>query len=138
MAVGLGVADRVAFAGPVDNGLERYYLGSDVLLLLSKFDTFGMVVLEAMAAGLPVIISPSVGARDVVRQGWNGYVVDPGQIQRVSHHIVLALDPRNHSTMAANARTTAERHCWDNLARDILRLYCELLQCDAAKDPLKE
>ena len=75
MAQSLGVADAVTFAGTQVDGLERYYRAADIFIMLSKFDTFGMVVLEAMAAALPVIVSPNVGAKDLVEQGINGFVL---------------------------------------------------------------
>ena len=56
-----------------------YYLAADVSIVLSAFDTFGMVVLEAMAAGLPVIVSPSVGAKDLMAEGVNGYILPSPQ-----------------------------------------------------------
>jgi UDP-glucose:(heptosyl)LPS alpha-1,3-glucosyltransferase len=70
----LGVGGDVIFAGPQSQGIERYYSAADAFALLSEFDTFGMVVLEAMAAGLPVIVSDRMGARDIVTDGVNGFV----------------------------------------------------------------
>lgn len=62
----LGVANDVIFAGPQSKGIERYYSAADAFALLSEFDTFGMVVFEAMAAGLPVIVSDRMGVRDLI------------------------------------------------------------------------
>ncbi|MBU0735522.1 MAG: glycosyltransferase family 4 protein, partial [Proteobacteria bacterium] len=67
----LGVADRVIFAG-VTREVEKYYLACDIFAMPSVFDTFGMAVLEALAAGLPVIISRNVGAKDLVTDGVQG------------------------------------------------------------------
>src|SRR5512140_579596 len=74
LATSLGIADSVVFAGAHAEGVERYYRAADLFAMLSRYDTFGMVVLEAMAAGLPVVISPNVGAKDVVEEGLNGFV----------------------------------------------------------------
>jgi len=69
----VGLDKVVIFAGAVAREtLPMFYLSGDLFAMPSRFDTFGMVVLEAMAAGLPVLISGSVGARDVVREGENG------------------------------------------------------------------
>ncbi|MCJ7541166.1 MAG: glycosyltransferase family 4 protein, partial [Desulfobacterales bacterium] len=138
MADSLGIGDRVVFTGPVENDIERIYLGSDVFILLSKFDTFAMVVLEAMAAGLPVIISPTVGARDVVCHGENGYVVDPIKSDEVSHHIEQILRSKHYETMAENARKTAALYSWTALAQKVTRLYCQVLNSTAENDPTKE
>ncbi|MBU0575883.1 MAG: glycosyltransferase family 4 protein, partial [Proteobacteria bacterium] len=67
LARDLGIGDAVVFAGAVARErLPEFYLSGDIYAMLSRFDTFGMVVLEAMAAGLPVLISGCVGARDIV------------------------------------------------------------------------
>ena len=75
MAESLGIDEAVTFAGTQVDGLERYYRAADIFIMLSKFDTFGMVVLEAMASGLPAIVSPNVGAKDLVVEGVNGFIL---------------------------------------------------------------
>ena len=68
MAKEAQIISDVIFTGPVNKEkIIRMYLASDLYIMLSKFDTFGMVVLEAMAAGLPVVISNNVGAKDIVQ-----------------------------------------------------------------------
>jgi len=64
-----GIEENVIFAGVQKETLEKIYLASDMFMMLSRFDTFGITVLEAMAASsaLPVIISGNVGAKDLVR-----------------------------------------------------------------------
>jgi UDP-glucose:(heptosyl)LPS alpha-1,3-glucosyltransferase len=81
-AEALGIADDVIFAGPQATGIERYYSAADAFALLSEFETFGMVVLEAMAAGLPVIVSESMGVRDLVEN--SGLVIRSEQPEIVS------------------------------------------------------
>ncbi len=77
MAQEAQIISDVIFTGPVNKEkLIRMYLASDLYIMLSKFDTFGMVVLEAMAAGLPVIISSNVGAKDLVQEGKNGFIIN--------------------------------------------------------------
>ena len=63
-----GLHDDVLFAG-IRHDMPAVYAAADLFVLLSGFDTFGMVVIEAMASGLPVIVSDTVGASDLVRQG---------------------------------------------------------------------
>jgi len=65
LAAELGVADKVVFAGQVSNG-RRYFRAFDVFALTSDHEPFGMVLLEAMAAGLPIICSDSGGGTEVV------------------------------------------------------------------------
>ncbi len=51
-------------------------MASDIFMMLSRFDTFGMTVLEAMAVSLPVIISSNVGAKDLIRERVNGFIAE--------------------------------------------------------------
>ena len=53
-----GIKDNIIFAGVHKENLEKIYLASDIFMMLSRFDTFGMTVLEAMAASLPIIRHP--------------------------------------------------------------------------------
>lgn len=75
----LGITDRVNFMGYVEGeALRELYRNSDVFILPTREDCFGLVILEAMCASLPVISSKYAdGARDLVEEGYNGYIVDP-------------------------------------------------------------
>ncbi len=126
LADSMGVGDRVEFAGPVLTGIERIYLGSDLFILLSQFDTFGLVVLEAMAAGLPVIVSRNVGARDVVRNGWNGFVVDPEEMASMVEKINGLAIPDARRQMAINASETARAYSWDAMAGKVSTVYVDM------------
>jgi UDP-glucose:(heptosyl)LPS alpha-1,3-glucosyltransferase len=114
LARSLGVA--VTFAGTQLTGIERYYRAADAFIMLSAFDSFGMVVLEAMAAGLPVIVSPNVGAKDLVVDGVNGFVVRDaaGAAARIGQITEV---------MGAAAAQTAAQHRWEDLARQVDEIY---------------
>lgn len=127
-AQALGIADAVTFAGTQVEGLERYYRAADVFVMLSAFDTFGMVVLEAMAAGLPVIVSPKVGAKDLVVEGVNGFILPaPQDADAGADRIVRLADTDRRETMAAAAAQTAAKHDWERLAESMGLLYQEVL-----------
>ncbi len=76
-AAHLELGSRVVFAGPVHPSMQAY-AAADALMHLSWHDSFGFVVLEAMACGLPVITTPWVGAAEHITHGESGFVVDPG------------------------------------------------------------
>jgi UDP-glucose:(heptosyl)LPS alpha-1,3-glucosyltransferase len=96
--------------------------------MLSAFDTFGMVVLEAMAAGLPVLVSPQVGAKDLVEEGTNGYVLPDGRdADAAAERIVRVLDADRRQTLGTAARRTAAEHDWERLAKEIETVYREIL-----------
>lgn len=129
LAKSLGLLDHVAFAGPIDSDIERIYLGSDLFILMSQFDTFGLVVLEAMAGGLPVIISRNVGARDVVKENTNGFVVDGKDCASIADKIQTLSRQDNRDRMGLAATHTARKHSWQSMADTISELYAKKLQC---------
>jgi UDP-glucose:(heptosyl)LPS alpha-1,3-glucosyltransferase len=129
LASSLGVADSVVFAGPQAEGVESFFRAADVLMMLSRFDTFGMVVLEAMAAGLPVILSANVGAKDVVEEGVNGYVLPDGRdAAAAAARLVTLLDGNRRRAMGEAGARTAATHTWARLAEDVARVYEEAIK----------
>ncbi len=123
-----GIDAAVTFVGPQGTGLEQYYRAADIFIMLSLFDTFGMVVLEAMAAGLPVIVSPNVGAKDLVVEGKNGFVLPSAQdVDAAADRILQLRDPVRWMAMSADAVHTAAQHDWDGLARQLEIIYQQVL-----------
>ncbi|MCD6306178.1 MAG: glycosyltransferase family 4 protein [Deltaproteobacteria bacterium] len=119
----LGIEKQIIFAG-VTHEVESYYLAADIFVMPSIFDTFGMAVLEAMAAGLPVIITPKVGARDLVTEGLHGFILQENpQPAELAAKIGLLLDPRRRSKMGEAARTMALQHTWDRAADEMEAVY---------------
>lgn len=129
MAGNNGIADSVFFTGVVtEKRLRDIYSAGDLYLMLSKFDTFGMVVLEAMAAGLPVMISSRVGAKDLVREGENGFVIDhPSDYNYTASRLKLLLDVNVRRKMSAAAIQTASKNTWDTVADKYQDIYSEIL-----------
>lgn len=137
MAQSLGIAEAVTFAGTQVEGLERYFRAADIFIMLSKFDTFGMVVLEAMAAGLSVIVSPNVGAKDLVEEGVNGFILPEHQdVDAATDRIVRLSDTAQREAMGTAAAQTAAMHDWERLAEMMKQLYQDVLskKPDAAKE----
>jgi len=123
LARDLGIGDRVIFAG-VTREVEKYYLAGDIFAMPSVYDTFGMAVLEAMVAGLPVIITRKVGAKDLVDSGVHGFVLgeDPSPPD-FSEKLAFLMDEENRMKMGENARQTALQHTWDKVADQVADLY---------------
>ncbi|MBN2436985.1 MAG: glycosyltransferase family 4 protein [Deltaproteobacteria bacterium] len=124
----LGLGGAVVFTGAVAREkLPEFYLAGDLFAMLSRFDTFGMVVLEAMAAGLPVLISGSVGARDVVREGENGFVVEnPADPEAIAGRIATMLNGAVRERMCREALKTAGENSWDMTVARVLNVYEEI------------
>jgi UDP-glucose:(heptosyl)LPS alpha-1,3-glucosyltransferase len=127
LATSMGIGDAVIFAGPQE-GVEEFYLASDLFVMLSRFDTFGMVVLEAMAARLPVILSVNVGAKDLVEVGVNGFVLpDARDADAAAGMIVLLLDATLRAAMGEAGFRTASAHSWERLAGEVGKVYEEAI-----------
>ncbi|MDP2268415.1 MAG: glycosyltransferase family 4 protein, partial [Deltaproteobacteria bacterium] len=128
MARDLGIGNRVVFAGAVAREkLPEIYLACDIYAMLSRFDTFGMVVLEAMAAGLPVLISGHVGARDIVREGENGFIIEkPSDSAVVAARVEAMLRKEARLRMGQEAARTAGEHSWKTVAARVIDVYEEV------------
>jgi len=124
-----GINDHVTFTGVVSReDLDDIYAAGDLYAMLSKFDTFGLVVLEAMAKGLPVVISGNVGARDVVREGVNGFVIEnTGDAESVARVLYHALREDVIAPMSAAARQTAIEHTWERSAQQVADIYRKII-----------
>ena len=124
-----GIKDNVIFAGVHKKNFEKIYLASDIFMMLSRFDTFGMTVLEAMAAYLPVIISNNVGAKDLIREGINGFVIEnTGDADQISNKIGFMLNEQNRRRMAKAAYNTALTNTWQIAAKKVELIYEELIK----------
>lgn len=123
MARELGIFNQVIFAG-VTREVEKYYLASDIFVMPSMFDTFGLAVLEAMMAGLPVIITKKVGARDLVNSGAQGFVLSedpsPGDI---AEKLAVLMDKENRRRMGESAREVALQHTWNRTVDQMEEIY---------------
>jgi UDP-glucose:(heptosyl)LPS alpha-1,3-glucosyltransferase len=127
-AAELGVADRVRFVPPTEH-VERYYAAADLFVFPSFYDTFGLVVTEAMASGLPVIASRAAGANELVEHGVGGFVTeDPWDPDPIAAHLsALRDDPGRQERMGAAARAAVEAYTWDRTAAETMAVYQEVV-----------
>ena len=126
LASELGVARHVEFVGGVDHeALCREYSAADLFVLMSRSEAggtdiegFGMVCLEAQAAGVPVIAGRSGGVPDALRDGVSGLLVEPTNNEALAAVIVRLLDdPARRSAMAQAALEHARVSSWHESAR---------------------
>jgi glycosyltransferase involved in cell wall biosynthesis len=98
------------FHEPVpQNELIHHYHKSSVFVLASVSDGFGMVVPQAMACGLPVIVTQNVGAKDLIVDGHNGFIVPVGSPDQIAEKLrVLYKEPELRARLGKNARKTVE------------------------------
>ncbi|MTG90342.1 glycosyltransferase [Cellulosimicrobium sp. BIT-GX5] len=124
----LRTADRVHLAGRVPD--PRPWLhAADALALPSAYEANALVVLEALACGVPVVATPVGYAPDVLEDGRTGWLVDR-TVDGVRKGLaaVAALDDDARREASRAARATAERHDWDAVARRYLALAAELAE----------
>jgi phosphatidylinositol alpha-mannosyltransferase len=124
------VRDRVTMLGTVPRDqLPRYHAACDLLVAPSLGgESFGYVLLEAMAAGLPVVASRIPGYDEVVRDGREGFLVPAGDPHAVADAATMVLDdPALARTMGDAGRTTAARYDWAAVAEQIEAAYQEAL-----------
>ena len=115
LAVEKGVADRLVFAGQVaDAELSDYFNVADVFAMPSTGEGFGIVFLEAAAAGLPVIGCGRDGSRDALAEGRAGAMVDPGDGAALAAAIVAGLEGR--IDVAGDA---VSRFAFENFSRHV-------------------
>ncbi len=103
--------------------------GSDVFVFPSLAEGFGLVLVEALAAGLPVVATRVGGAEELITPGVNGFLVPPADPEALAAAIlnVLTLDPTALTAMRAAARQTAARFDLTHTAAQTLALYRRLL-----------
>ncbi|MFL6143744.1 MAG: glycosyltransferase [Labedaea sp.] len=121
-----GVADRVVLTGQVARRQMPALLRSaDVVACVPWYEPFGIVPLEAMACGVPVLASAVGGLTDTVVDGITGVLVPPRQIRPLGHALRrLLLDPGGQQTLgAAGCDRARSRYTWDRVALDTERVY---------------
>jgi glycosyltransferase involved in cell wall biosynthesis len=127
-AEALGIADRVHFVG-YRSEVADVYDACDVVALSSANEGTPVTVIEALAAGVPVVSTDVGGLRDVVRNGTDGYLVDAGDVKALAQRMAaLADDPERARAMGETARERVmERYAVPRLLGDVDRLYRSLL-----------
>jgi phosphatidyl-myo-inositol alpha-mannosyltransferase len=123
----------VHFVGRVTpDELARYYRTATVFCAPSTgFESFGIVLLEAMAAGVPIVASDIAGYRDVLENGRGGLLVPPGNEQAIGGAIITLLqDPIRRTQMGECGRQKAADYDWSIIARRVLDYYAQLVATD--------
>jgi UDP-glucose:(heptosyl)LPS alpha-1,3-glucosyltransferase len=121
----LGISRRVHFLGPRQD-VQNCYFAADLLIHPTFYDPCSLVVLEALACGLPVITTRFNGASELLHPPREGYVVDnPQDDQELAHCMVRLLDPARRSACAKAARVTAAQWTFEHHYRRLLQVLIE-------------
>jgi UDP-glucose:(heptosyl)LPS alpha-1,3-glucosyltransferase len=107
----LGVEDRIAFLGKVAD-MQGFYAALDALIHPSFYDTFGNVVAESLAMGVPVLTTSRVGASDLITGGVNGYLADPKKTMEFAETIrkTLLLGINEYRSSVADTAEVFEKY----------------------------
>lgn len=129
LATNLHLSQRVHFLGQRQD-VPDIMRSVDMFVFPSRYETFGLVVLEAMASGLPVITASTTGAAQLVTADCGAVLADPEDTAALIDSLkLLVVDRTRRQQMGASARTIAEGHCWSSTARQYVDLFEELVQC---------
>ena len=130
LAADLGVADRVSFTGAVDrDDMPAMYRSADVVTCTPWYESFGIVALEAMACGVPVVASAVGGMLDTVVHDVTGRLVAPDRPRECAEAVATILRDsflRRSLGLAGRDRACA-RYSWDRVADDTVRIYERLV-----------
>jgi glycosyltransferase involved in cell wall biosynthesis len=108
--------------------LAKFYSRADVFVMPSRFDSFGMVVPEAMACGLPVIVTENVGSKDLVTHGVNGWIIPAGDASALADRMAWCVNnPQAVRAMGPAARAAAAGRSWNAYRGEVSAAVADFL-----------
>lgn len=124
----LGIGEWVRWLGVIpEHELPAYYEAADLFVLPSRYEPFGIALLEAMACGVPVVATVHGGPSEIIEPGEEGILVDPTDTRSLARAIVELLgDPGRREEMGRKARErVVAEFSWEMVARKVRKLYSE-------------
>lgn len=130
LARSLNLENRVHFLG-FRQDVPDLMKAADFLVFPSRYEPFGLVVLEAMATGIPVVTAATTGAAELVTPDCGFVLPDSDDTQALAEALnqLIKCDRQQRQQMGQVARTIAEQHSWANMARNYVNLFEELKPC---------
>ena len=135
LAKSLGVASHIHFVGSVPYPkLPQKYRDADLFILPSLAEGMPLVVLEAMGTGLPIVVSRVQGIDELVVDGVNGALFDPGDVDGLAHCLTKLIDAgEDRIEMGKASVERVKPYDWKNIADAYLSLYADILQKDGGQ-----
>lgn len=120
-----GVEDRVKFFGQVENKFGHELMaGASLFVVPSRLEPFGIVVLEAMAAGCPVLASRTGGLTEIIKDGQTGVLFNSEDVVDLSTKLLeLLLNLTKMERLKLAAWEDVQKHTWNNVAKKYLEIY---------------
>ncbi len=130
LAASKKIEDMIQFLGPQDQDkLQYYYSAADVVVVPSHYESFGLVALEAMACGRPVVASETGGLAFLIRDGENGFHVPAADPQALADKLTAILgDAKLRQTIGRRACEYAQEFAWPLITERIRKLYSEVVR----------
>jgi len=127
--------DLVTFLGKrSQDSLPYYYSAAEALVMPSHYESFGMVALEAMACGAPVVASQVGGLAFLVQDGVTGFTVPSGDAEALSERLgELLSNPGLRQEMGKQAARLAQDYGWEKIAGRLIQLYEQVLSVSAGR-----
>jgi D-inositol-3-phosphate glycosyltransferase len=126
----MGLDDLVLFLGKRDQtNLPYYYSAADVLIMPSHYESFGMVALEAMACGTPVVASQVGGLAFLVQDGVTGFVVPDDNPDQLADRLTRLLkDSELRTRLGFQAAEYARQYAWETVVDRLAQVYADLME----------
>lgn len=125
-----GLTDLVTFLGKRgQDTLPYYYSAAEAVVMPSHYESFGMVALEAMACGTPVVASQVGGLAFLVQDGVTGFTVPVDDPRALADRLTMLInDPALRQELGGQASTLAQEYAWEEIRARVLGLYEEVLK----------
>ena len=125
----LNIEDRVQFLGQIPNEkVSEYLSASDCFVLPSLKEGFGIVILEAMAASIPVIGTKVGGILDIIKNEESGILVQPKDPKELAEAIFKVYSQKEFTrNLIQNAKNSLGKYNWKNITQKVYKIYCQLL-----------
>jgi D-inositol-3-phosphate glycosyltransferase len=128
--------DKVVFLGSIDQAhLRKYYSAADALVVPSLYESFGLVTVEALACGTPVVVSQIDKMKSIVQEGKNGFSFCPNDPASLCQSLEKMFDFRSKLWSRSSIREDVIlRFSWDNTAENTYRVFEDLMsECLGSK-----
>ncbi len=134
LASTLGIEDDVSFVGRInDDELDFIYERSNVFVLPSMYESFGLVLLEAMSHRKPVVTTRIMGVTELVTAGFNGLLVEPRNAQQLAEAIVKVLSEESYAIqLGKNGEQFSKKFEWKKIVTEYENVYNESLKLERA------
>ena len=133
LAKKIGVGDKLVYGG-FTNEIKKYFSVGDIFVFPTLYEPFGLVITEAMASGMPDVVSRCAGAAELIEDGKEGMLLDnPKNHKEIAEKINYLIDNNLFRKMGKAARAKAETFTWDRTTQQMLSVMEEAAEMKRRK-----